>query len=178
MSIRVVWPDGKQSVLDNVQANQVLEVDYLSAKASPDNKVATPSYLKPVQNAPLFTHREREFDDYATEILLPHKMSQFGPHISTADVNADGLDDLYIGGAAGQSGKLFVQSAGGLRIQSGPWEKHAAAEDLGSVFFDADGDGDMDLYVVSGSNEFGEEADELSDRMYICLLYTSDAADE
>ena len=113
-----------------------------------------------------FTQVEKTFDDYETETLLPHKMSEFGPKLASGDINGDGLIDFYTGGAAGQSGVFFMQDHnGGFRKRNLNLDE--ASEDVGSLLFDADQDGDLDLYVVSGSNEFGAEAPELQDRLYL-----------
>ena len=100
---------------------------------------------------------------------MPHKMSQWGPALAVGDVNGDGLDDFYVGGAAGQSAVLFIQD-GPLNIttiSTPTWASDAAHEDVAAHFFDADGDGDQDLYVVSGGNEFSGDAPELQDRLYL-----------
>ena len=122
-----------------------------------------------------YTHIENIFDDYKKQILLPHKLSQFGPAVAVADVNGDRLEDVYIGSASGKSSKLYLQTKEGGFVLSGsqPWNFHKALEDVDAVFFDSDNDGDNDLYVVSGGNEFAPNSSTYLDRLYICLLYTS-----
>jgi enediyne biosynthesis protein E4 len=170
--LEIVWSDGSKQSLQNVSANQLLTVKYDDAKPDPisDDK-QQPGLFRPIgpSNGSIFTHKENNFNDYEKEILLPHKMSQWGPALAVGDVNGDGLDDFYVGGAAGQSAVLFIQD-GPLNIttiSTPTWASDAAHEDVAAHFFDADGDGDQDLYVVSGGNEFSGDAPELQDRLYL-----------
>jgi hypothetical protein len=113
-----------------------------------------------------FVHQDPHYNDFAVQPLLPNKQSQDGPSLCVADVNGDGLDDFFIGGAFQQSGQVFMQQKdgrfSGKILDTGP----SLEEDLGSLFFDADGDGDQDLYVCSGSNEFPANAAYYQDRLY------------
>ncbi len=111
-------------------------------------------------------HREMPFNDYARQPLLPMKHSQLGPGLAVGDVNGDGHDDFYIGGAAGQPGQLVIVSSK-MAIATEPFQAHADREDMGALFFDADGDGDRDLYVVSGSVECEASNLLLGDRLYL-----------
>ena len=114
-----------------------------------------------------YQHMENEFNDYTNQILLPYSQSHNGPFISKADVNNDGLEDFFVGGAANQSGELYLQNASGkFNKRSGPWNKDDALEDLGVLFFDFDTDGDQDLYVVSGGSEFPAGSEMFQDRLY------------
>ena len=114
-------------------------------------------------------HTENEFDDFAREILIPHKMSTLGPCLATADVNGDKLEDFFIGGPSGQAGALYLQQGGGAfqASNSSPWSTDIKSEDVGALFFDADSDGDQDLYIVSGGNDFVEKSKYLQDRLYL-----------
>ena len=114
-------------------------------------------------------HRENKFDDFKEEVLLPHKLSTNGPFSVTADVNGDNLEDVFIGGASGQEGVLFLQTTNGkfLKSKSKPWAVDKKSEDLSGVFFDIDSDGDKDLYVTSGGSEFKQGSPLLKDRVYM-----------
>jgi len=170
--LTIVWPDGKREVLTNVAANQVLTLDYVNAKDIQANDATEKNLLFTditKRSGADFIHRENEYDDYAIEILLPHKMSQFGPAIAVGDVNGDGLDDFFVGGAQWQEGVMYMQRSN-EKFELGksqPWSVHKGYEDVGAEFFDFDSDGDLDLYVVSGGNEFAENSPMLQDRIYV-----------
>jgi enediyne biosynthesis protein E4 len=169
----VRWPDGKGMTLENVDVNQVLKLDYADATEDVDypslDKNPILQAVNSVEEGVDFKHTENEFDDFAREILLPYRMSTLGPSMAVADVNGDGLEDFYIGGAALQSGALYIQNKSGKfqKSTSNPWAKDSNSEDVGALFFDADGDGDKDLYVSSGGNDFKEGSVDLQDRLYI-----------
>ncbi|MGD1891942.1 MAG: VCBS repeat-containing protein [Cyclobacteriaceae bacterium] len=170
-SLSITWPDGKLTIVKDPKINQIVEFDYVLADLSEPEKTSNP--------APMFTeitnevnlnyrHAEVTYDDFQQELLLPHKLSENGPFVSLADVNGDGLDDFFIGGSAGQSAALYRQTSEGqfTPYSAATWEKDQQYEDQKSVFFDSDQDGDLDLYVVSGSNEFtGKKL--YQDRLYL-----------
>lgn len=167
--LEIIWPDGKTQTLSNVAVNQVLEVEYDQAKApdaSPENNTKERLFTEIESN---FEHIDPTFNDYSKQILLPHKLSQTGPAVARADVNGDGLEDVYLGGGHTQAGQILFANAGGtFRSQSMPaFVRDRQREDVGACFFDADGDNDMDLYVVSGSYEFGQNSKLLVDRLYL-----------
>jgi hypothetical protein len=116
-----------------------------------------------------FTHKENQFNDFTVQTLLPNYLSRPGPTMAKADFNGDGIEDLFIGGAAGQAGALFTQSSSGdfIKKNNSSLEADAQYEDTASEFFDMDGDGDLDLYVGSGGYEFGPDSPWLQDRIYI-----------
>ncbi len=167
--LTIFWPDGKTSHLDEVPADQMLTVDYSEALPAGHSRPADESLL--FQNSALgdFLHQENEFDDYEKQVLLPHKMSQFGPALAVGDINNDGMQDIYVGGAKGKAGQLWVQEASEEFVPSSflSGNKDSIYEDVDATFFDVEGDGDLDLYVVSGGNEWKKNADEYIDRLYI-----------
>ncbi len=170
-SMKVVWHDGKVNVLKNIEVNKTLKVSYKKARL-PNYTTSKNTFFAQKESKELgidFIHKENEFDDFTEEVLLPHQLSQNGPFIASADVNKDGLEDIFIGGAAEQSGILYLQNSEGnyVKNKSQPWQLDKASEDLGVLFFDADSDGDNDLYVTSGGNEFKDGNPLLQDRLYI-----------
>lgn len=168
----IEWPNGEVSTLENLPVNQVVEVDQAQARSPVEDRVVAAKLFQEVTDVvdlDKTLHRENEYDDYAREVLLPHKMSQFGPCIGVGDVNGDQREDFFVGGAAGFSGTLYIQnSKGGFNpIETGAWTADSDSEDMGIALFDVDGDQDLDLFVVSGGNEFDEGSVELQDRLYL-----------
>lgn len=166
--LMIEWWDGSYSSLKDVKPNQNITVDYKTATQDTRKSI--------VQGEALFNkvpvdieHIENDFDDYKREILLPHKMSTLGPAAATADVNDDGLGDLFIGGSGGNPGRLMHQQADGsfVAISQNVFDQDKKYEDVGATFFDADGDGDSDLYVVSGGNEHTKGSNLYQDRLYL-----------
>lgn len=169
-SLLVKWNDGQVQVLKNIQANQKLTLSYLDA-SPPLPVVKTDQALFEEISDSLginFVHQENIYDDLDKQILIPHMMSQLGSGISTGDVNGDLREDFFTGNAYGGRGAMFVQTVNGdFSAQRGPWEEDRIFEDAGSLLFDADGDGDLDLYVVSGGNEFPLDSPHYMDRLYL-----------
>jgi len=116
-----------------------------------------------------FTHQENRFYDFHREPLIPHLLSSEGPALAVGDVDGDGRDDIYVGGAKWQAGRLFIQRRDGTFRASpqGAFQADSLSEDVDAVFFDANGDGHADLYVVSGGNEFEKDDAPLQDRLYL-----------
>ena len=170
--IKILWPDGKVQILSDLGVNQVIEVDYneavLEENIEQPKKNFFSNYTHP--NLPQFTHIENTLIDFKTQPLL-HKMnSRSGPGIAVADINNDSLQDFFVGGASGQSGVLFIQNTDFSFEKVLLDETNLKNEDTGCLFFDADNDGDTDLYVASGGALFfanGEFSSLYQDRLYL-----------
>ena len=171
--ITVNWGKDLVTVLKKVKTGNTIIVDKSSAKKleSTNTKQEKNSLFNEIpDNLGIdFKHQENEYNDYLKESLLPHKMSTIGPGMAVADVNGDGLDDFYIGGAINQSGELFIQNSNGIFFKNinTSFNKDKVYEDVGASFIDIDNDGDQDLYVVSGGNEFGAASNFYLDRLYV-----------
>ncbi len=168
--LKVTWPDGKRSELINVEADQLIEVDYSRATISTQLDANKQIPFADVTIAYRLNHKhiENEYDDFKREVLLPHKMSTFGPALCVGDINKDGLDDFFIGGAMGYEGAVYTQHPDGsfTKTQQQDIFSDKRQEDVDAQFFDADDDGDQDLYVVSGGNELPAGDDYYQDRLY------------
>ena len=174
----VEWPDGRESTMRQVATNQRLTVRQANATGNGERgtdsrglRAERPTLLADVtaELGLTWTHRENAFADFDRERLMPRMVSTEGPLVAVADVNGDNLDDLYLGGAKDQPGALLIQQSNGRFSHSnaGVFETDSVSEDVGAVFFDANGDRHPDLYVVSGGNEFSELASALQDRLYL-----------
>jgi hypothetical protein len=190
-SVVVRWPDGRYTVMTDVPANQQLTLQPpptppKGGGAEPARPANMPRVFSPPsggsggglsppsegQGGALgidYRHRENEFDDFDRDRLIYHMLSTQGPKVAVADVNGDGREDFFIGGARESAGALFVQQPGGRfrRTNESLLEADKLSEDTDCLFFDADGDGDADLYVASGGNEFPTSSHALIDRLYL-----------
>ncbi|MCV9385191.1 VCBS repeat-containing protein [Reichenbachiella ulvae] len=167
--VEVTWLDGKVSILENVSANQLIKLKYQEAQLASEKLSTKPNPIFTKSDILDFKHKENQFDDFQFEVLLPHANSKFGPCMATGDLNNDGWDDLFIGGSAGFLSSIYVQDGnGGFVKRTVPTiEKDSLYEDMGALIFDANGDGFMDLYVVSGGNEYEKGSEWYQDRLYI-----------
>ncbi|MEP3210649.1 MAG: VCBS repeat-containing protein [Maribacter sp.] len=166
--MEIIWPDGKVQELNDVMANQWLYMNHQFAEERIDSTNTSEKQIFQKFDSKI-AHKDPYFNDYAIQILLPHKLSQTGPGVAKADINGDGIDDLFIGGGHMQSGLLLLGRANGTftLLKSTALSADKQNEDVGATFFDADNDGDNDLYVVSGSYEFMENPRLLVDRLYV-----------
>ncbi|TMU57695.1 RNA-binding protein [Flagellimonas algicola] len=171
-NLEVIWPDGTVSTKNNIEANQTLRFTQAEATiADVAESIPQQQYFSDITSDSLlvYNHIENMFVDFKRESLIPHQLSTQGPKMAKSDVNNDGLEDIFIGGAKGTAGKILVQRRTGNFAEANivSFKEDEQSEDVGALFFDADNDQDMDLYIVSGSHEFEEEAPELQDRLYI-----------
>lgn len=171
-SILVEWPDGSLSKIDSPKNNRLLTISkeetksgFLMRNVNRENRFLT-EITDSVQLK--FEHADPVYNDFSRQFLLPHKQSNQGPGLAVGDINNDGYDDFFMGGAYNQSGQLFFGTKTGQfdRKSIVANEKEKFEEDTGVLLFDADGDGDNDLYVVSGSNEFYPGSEYYQDRLY------------
>jgi enediyne biosynthesis protein E4 len=170
-SLRIEWPDSTVSVLKDVKSDQVITVDRKNAvKMIPLRESPNEPLLRQgnkIRNID-FVHHEPDVIDFNFQRTLPHKFSQQGPAIAVGDINNDGRDDFYIAAPSGQHGTMFVQTAKGSYERKELLKSATLTEeDQGALFLDVDGDGDQDLYVVSGGFAYPEGALAYQDRLYM-----------
>ncbi len=167
----IVWPDGKSNTLKDFTINQMVKVNYKEAVQGGDHSFHYSPLFAEATGQMLstpFVHKENKYDEYVDQVLLPHEFARSGPFIATGDVDGDGTEDFYIGGAKDQAGILYVQQSGKFVAKPvAVFEADKKYEDMGTALFDADGDGDLDLYVISGGSEFDEGSDMYQDRLYL-----------
>ncbi len=172
-SLEVRWPDLSVQVLKKVPADRkiTLDIEDASAKWGEGAKKISGNRLFEQTRIPglAFRHRENPAADLSRQPLLPHSMAAEGPALAVGDVNGDGRDDVFLGGAAGQTAVLFVQNRHQAfeRTEIPVLVRDRFGEDVDAVFFDADGDGDQDLYIVRGGGESAEGDPFLADRLLI-----------
>lgn len=168
-SLKIVWPDSQVQLLKHIKTNQTLSIDHRGAheQLSADSTIM-PALFADVSKALniQFKHNELSFFDYANQRLLPQKYSQLGPALATGDVNGDGLFDFFVGGGIYQSGQIFIQNNDGTFSSRPLLLSGQMMEDASAIFFDADGDKDLDLLVTEGSLEFGNSTTSNRPRLY------------
>lgn len=171
-SIRIVWPDDRTQKLENVKGNQLLTLDHADATEiyKVPEKETKKSFLNELDTKMMAAHKEDDHNDFDYEGLIYQKLSQEGPSLAVADINGDGHEDFFIGGAHGQAGSIYLHTGNGKVSQkkSKVFEDDEEFEDVAAAFFDADGDNDLDLVVGSGGNNVGQQ------RNYRARLYLND----
>jgi len=169
-TLEVVWPDGKYQQITDVAANQVFDLHYQDAETLPEkqNDEKPQTLFREVSRkySIKYQHQENRHVDFKIQPLLPHMHSRNGPGIAVGDVNGDGLADFFTGGAAGHPGQLSLQQPDGS-FESRRFIQDSLSEDMGILLFDADNDGDLDLYVVSGGSSYPKNSPHYQDRLYL-----------
>ena len=171
-SVLVVWPDQRFQVIRNVPANKILELSQENSTGIfryQDWFKPEPAMVSNLKDLITWAHKENAFDDFNVQYLLPHAQSTRGPKIAVADINGDGLDDIFLCGARGQASSLFQQLPNGsfISIDTALFVADKESEDVDALFFDANGDSHPDLYVVTGGNEIDGRNSALLDRLYL-----------
>ncbi len=169
-SVVVSWPDGRIDKIIKPDINKVHPFDYKNSKVGKikSNEINTFLKLSTTDNIE-YKHQQNDVIDFNYQRTLPHKYSQYGPALSVGDINGDKLDDLFIAGASGNKGVFYIQRKDGkfdLSINRFIKEKDKVSSDAGSLLFDADNDGDLDLYIVSGGFEWPKEDANYQHRLY------------
>jgi len=169
-SLFVTWPDGTTSVMSNLTTNKIHDIEYpmlIDSIHKKSNLVLDKSILK--KETPLFNfiHKENNYIDFNKERLLPQMYSNEGPCLASADINNDKITDYFIGGAKGQSGRLFISTPTSFKEIILPFNDAINSEDTDATFFDGDDDGDLDLYVCHGGRAYSQVSSALNDTYYI-----------
>ncbi len=171
-SLEVFWGYGRYSMQYNVSTNASITLDINESVKRPEFRERKPTVLlqkKDVSLTPEFRHVEDNFIDFHFNRLVYHMVSREGPALAIADVNSDGLDDFFIGGGHNQSARIYLQQKNGSFIEAKQkcLDEDAQFEDVDAIWFDADGDGDLDLCVVGGGYAFPENSGMYPIRLYL-----------
>jgi enediyne biosynthesis protein E4 len=172
-TIKITWPDGKVQTVNDVKSNQVVTIQRSSNLIIAENESNnTEPFLQDITSIAglSFIHSEKDYIDFSIQKLLPHKFSQYGPALAAGDVNGDGLEDVFVSSSQGNSGRFFLQLANGKftekLLQPGATAESKSQEDGGVLLFDADNDGDLDLFIAGGGYENPKGSDNYRDRFY------------
>lgn len=169
--LRVIWPDGREQTINNITVNRTFNIDYMDSKIVVEHKQESQTLFEDISEKVDINkkHSENRFNDFEREVLLPHKMSEMGPAFASGDVNGDGLDDIYYGASKDKVPSLHLQQDDGsfLMSRQSIFQSEKPYEDIAALFFDADGDDDMDLFVTSGGNEYDKGSEWYQDRLYV-----------
>ncbi|WP_111682393.1 VCBS repeat-containing protein [Winogradskyella tangerina] len=171
-SLKVIWPDNKIEILTNIAANSTLNFNYANASATADQPIEKEklfSRISPSQLGITYEHKTVTSDDYAIQLLLPQKQSTIDNSLQVADVNNDGLDDFFVGNTSGRPSELYIQTRQGTFNKSNQklFQSNIKLNDNNALFFDADNDNDLDLYVASGNYHEIDKIRLHQDRLYI-----------
>ncbi len=164
----IVWPNGFKEIIKNPSINKIHKISFQNAKEKFIPETNFKTFFREVKAIDL-VHKDDKYNDFAKEILLPHKLSHLGPASAVGDINGDGRDDLFVGGAKNYAASILIQQKNGYlkKMEIDLFEKDKAYEDVGAHLFDADNDKDLDLWVTSGSNEYENNSKLYQDRLYI-----------
>ncbi|MBR9922264.1 MAG: VCBS repeat-containing protein [Bacteroidetes bacterium] len=170
--LQVIWPDGSVSTQTDVATSQELTISQAEATGNQPqypSVMQDPLFESMPRSAGSYRHRENSFIDFDRDRLIYHMMSTEGPAFASGDLNGDGLEDFFAGGAKGQAASVHLQTSnGGFQTVPGAvFEKDIDSEDVDAVLLDVEGDGDLDIYVASGGNEFSSASLDLIDRLYL-----------
>jgi hypothetical protein len=173
-SVLIVWPDQKYQLLKDVPVNKQLIVKQIEARSHFNYEEFFPRKKKVFEDITSqanvgWKHKENDFTEFNSQYLIPHLESTRGPKLAVADINKDGLDDIFVCGAKGQAGCLLLQTKEGkfIRSDTAVFEKNKLSEGVDAVFVDVNKDGYADLYVVSGGNEYKDGNPFLADHLYL-----------